>query len=144
MNIFFFIIIGLPVLEIFTFIKVGQYIGAFNTILLIFLTATIGFYFARVQGLLTLRSAFTNLYQNKSPFNEIFASASIGVAAVLLIIPGFITDAFGAFLLIPFTRNLVIKKIIKTSKENKYGKSNENKKDVIEGEILEENNDDKI
>ena len=142
MNIFFLIIVGLPVLEIFTFIRVGQYIGAFNTILLIFLTATIGFYFARIQGLLTLKSAITNLYQNKSPFFEIFASASIGIAAILLIIPGFVTDAFGAFLLVPFIRNLLIKKLIKTNE--KRNKNSDNNRNIIDGEIIDDNSDDKI
>ena len=92
MNTFFLIFIGLPALEIFLMIKIGGKIGALNTLALIFLTAALGLYFARVQGLQTLRSGIINLYQNKAPIYELISGASIAFAALLLIIPGFLTD----------------------------------------------------
>ena len=110
MNTFLIIFLGLPALEIFLMIKIGGKIGALNTIALIFLTAIVGVFFARIQGLQTLRSGITNLYQNKTPFYEIVSGASIAFAAILLIIPGFFTDLIGFLLLIPFTRNLLFKK----------------------------------
>ena len=97
MNTFFLIFIGLPALEIFLLIKIGGNIGAFNTLALIFLTAITGIYFARIQGIQTLRSAMINLYQNKAPFYELISGASIAFAALLLIIPGFFTDLIGFF-----------------------------------------------
>ena len=90
MNTFFLIFIGLPAFEIFLMIKIGGEIGALNTVALIFLTALIGIYFARVQGIQTLRSGIVNLYQNKVPVYELIAGASIAFAALLLIIPGFL------------------------------------------------------
>ena len=133
MNTLYLFLIGLPVLEIFLMIKIGQNIGAFNTILLIFLTAILGIYFVRIAGLNTLRSGVYNLYQNKTPVYEIISGASLALAALFLIIPGFVTDAVGFLLLIPFTRKLIINKIVKTKKENIK------KEDFIEGEII--NND---
>ena len=106
MNTFFLIFIGLPALEIFLMIKIGGEIGALNTILLIFLTAIIGVYYARIQGIQTLRSGLVNLYQNKAPVYELMSGASIAIAAVMLIFPGFLTDTLGFLLLIPFTRNI--------------------------------------
>ena len=107
MNTFFLIFIGLPALEIFLMIKIGTKIGALNTIALIFLTAVIGIYYARLQGLQTLKSGLVNAYQNKIPIYEIISGASIAVAALLLIIPGFFTDTIGFLLLIPFTRKIL-------------------------------------
>ena len=133
MNTLYLFLIGLPVLEIFLMIKIGQNIGAFNTILLIFLTAILGIYFVRIAGLNTLRSGVYNLYQNRTPVYEIISGASLALAALFLIIPGFVTDAVGFLLLIPFTRKLIINKIVKTKKENIK------KEDFIEGEII--NND---
>ena len=101
MNTFFLIFIGLPALEIFLMIKIGGEIGALSTIALIFLTAIIGVYYARIQGIKTLRSAIINCYKNKVPIYELISGASIAFAALLLIIPGFFTDAMGFILLIP-------------------------------------------
>ena len=138
MNTLYLFLIGLPVLEIFLMIKIGQNIGAFNTILLIFLTAILGIYFVRIAGLYTLRSGVYNLYQNRTPVYEIISGASLALAALFLIIPGFVTDAVGFLLLIPFTRKLIINKIVKTKKENIK------KEDFIEGEIInkDKNKDD--
>ena len=92
MNPFFLFFIGIPALEIFLLIKIGGQIGALNTLALIFLTAIIGIYFAKIQGAQTLKSGMVNLYQNKMPFYEMMSGASIAIAALLLIIPGFFTD----------------------------------------------------
>ena len=98
MNTFFIIFIGLPAIEIFLMIKIGGEIGALNTVALIFLTAIIGVYFAKIQGVQTLRSAVSSVYQNKAPIYEVISGASIAFAALLLIIPGFFTDLIGFFL----------------------------------------------
>ncbi len=137
MNTFFLIIIGLPALEIFLMIKIGAKIGALNTITLIFLTAIIGIYYARVQGIQTLKSGITNLYQNKVPINEIVSGASIAFAALLLIVPGFFTDLIGFILLVPFTRNILLKFIIKKKSSN----LNKNTNKTIEGEIVNKDKD---
>ena len=137
MNTFFLIFIGLPALEIFLMIKIGGEIGALNTVVLIFLTAIIGIYYARLQGIQTLKSGLINLYQNKVPVYELIAGASIAFAALLLIVPGFFTDIIGFILLIPFSRKLLFNLIIKDKKElNK--KKNEN---VIDGEIVNKDKD---
>ena len=138
MNTFLIIFLGLPALEIFLMIKIGGKIGALNTIALIFLTAIVGVFFARIQGLQTLRSGITNLYQNKTPFYEIVSGASIALAAILLIIPGFFTDLIGFLLLIPFTRNLLFKKILTQKSQVNSNKKNEK---VIDGEIIDKNKD---
>ena len=117
MNPFFLLFIGLPALEIFLMIKIGGVVGAFNTVILIFLTAVIGIYFAKVQGIQTLKSGMINLYQNKMPVNEILAGASIAVAALLLIIPGFFTDFIGFLFLVPFTRKIIFSIALKNKKE---------------------------
>ena len=101
-------LIGVPALEIFVIIKIGQNIGALGTVGLIFLTAIVGIYFAKIEGLNTLRSGIYNLYKNKLPIFEIISGASIALAALLLILPGFITDIIGFLLLIPFTRKIII------------------------------------
>ena len=137
MNSFLIIIVGIPIIEIILMIEVGQKIGALNTVLLILLTATIGIYYAKIEGVNTIRSGLSNIYQNKTPVNEIISGASIAIAAFLLILPGFFTDAFGFFLLIPFTRKIIIKAWI--NKKNIENFSNkEDSKDIVEAEIIEE------
>ena len=132
MNSFFLLFIGIPILEIFLMIKLGGKIGALNTIALIFLTAVIGVYFAKLQGIQTIRSGMVNLYQNKMPVNEILSGASIAIAALLLIIPGFFTDFLGFLLLIPLTRKIILNVALKK------GKVNSNNKNVtIDGEIVD-------
>ena len=138
MNTFFLIFIGLPALEIFLMIKIGGEIGALSTVALIFLTAILGIYYARVQGIQTLRSGIVNLYQNKVPIYEIMSGASIAFASLLLIIPGFLTDIIGFFLLVPFTRKLIFKKIFKNRTEIK---ENKNKNQTIDGEIIDKENE---
>ena len=117
-------------------IKIGQNIGAFNTVLLVLFTAIAGVFFAKLQGLSTLKSGLINIYQNKVPFYEILSGASIAIAAMLLIIPGFMTDLIGFLLLIPFTRKILLRSIIRN---NNLKTKNKNKKgDVIEAEIIDE------
>ena len=136
MNTLLLILIGIPAIEIFVMIKIGQNIGALTTVSLIFLTAIVGIYFAKIAGLNTLRSGVYNLYKNKVPLFEIFSGASIALAALLLILPGFITDAFGFLLLIPFTRKIIIKSFI--TKENISIKKTE---EYIDGEIVDKDKD---
>ena len=134
MNPLFLGFIALPALEIFVLIKIGGEIGALSTVSLIFLTAIIGIYFAKIEGIKTIRSGLTNLYQNKTPIHEIISGASIAFAALLLIIPGFVTDAVGFLILIPLTRNILInsfikKKIVPTRQKNEK---------TLDGEIIED------
>ena len=137
MNSLLFFIIIVPALEIYVFIKVGNVFGAVSTILLIISTAVIGIYFAKLEGLNTLRSGLKNVYNKKSPVYEIMSGASIAFGAILLIIPGFITDVFGFLLIIPLTRNFLIKFMIKNNNIKK-DKTDE----VIEAEIIDEKKDD--
>ena len=137
MNSFFLFIIGLPVLEIFIMIKMGAKIGALNTIALIFLTAIIGVYFARLQGLQTLKSGMISLYQNKLPVFELLSGASIGIAALLLIVPGFFTDIVGFLLLFPFTRKILLNLAIKKKTKN----NTKSQSETIDGEIIDNNKD---
>ena len=138
MNSFFLVFIGLPALEIFIMIEIGGKIGALNTISLIFLTAIIGIYYARMQGIQTLRSGLINVYQNKAPVYEIISGASIAFAALLLIMPGFFSDFVGFILLVPFTRKILFKIIIK----KKVGEHTEKKRDkTIDGEIINKDKD---
>ena len=137
MNPFFIIFIGLPALEIFFLIKIGGQIGALNTVALIFFTAIIGIYFAKIQGIQPLKSGLINLYQNKMPVYEIVSGASIAIAALLLIVPGFFTDLIGFFLLVPFTRKIFFSLII--NKNLKAQERNENK--TIDGEIIDQKKD---
>ena len=109
MNTVLLLIIAIPAVEIFLMIKIGGKIGALNTISLVFLTAIIGVYFARIQGIRTLREGIASFYQNKIPIYELISGASISLAAILLIIPGFFTDFIGFSLLLPFTRNIFLK-----------------------------------
>ena len=128
MNTLLLIILFVPLIEIYLFIEIGGQIGAFNTILIILLTAVVGIYFVRLQGLNTLRSGVTQLYRNQIPIYEMMSGAALAVAALLLIIPGFATDVLGFLLILPFTRNLIFKYLGK-----KYTKE-EVKDDLIEGE----------
>ena len=135
MNSLLLIIIGIPILEITIMIKLGQHIGALNTILLIFLTAIVGIYYARLEGLNTIKSGVVNIYQNKIPVYEIISGASIALAACLLIFPGFVSDTIGFLLLIPFTRKLLINLWMKKKYKNNTNKNND---DIIDAEIIEE------
>ena len=138
MNPFFLLFIGLPALEIFLLIKIGGHVGALNTVALIFLTAIIGIYFAKLQGIQTLKSGMVNLYQNKMPVYEMMSGASIAIAALLLIIPGFFTDLIGFFLLIPFTRRILFKLAFKNKPLTDIRKQN----DTIDVEIIDNKKDD--
>ena len=115
----------------------GQ-IGALNTITLIFLTAVIGIYYARIQGIQTLKSGMMNIYQNKSPIYELISGASIAIAALLLILPGFFTDSIGFLLLFPFSRKILLKKMIR---EEKKMHNNKEKDQTIDGEIINKEKD---
>ena len=133
MHVLILFIIGIPLIEIYLMIKIGGVIGAFNTIFLIFFTAITGIYFARLAGLNTLRSGFSQLIKNEIPIYEIISGAALATAALLLIIPGFLTDLIGFLLIIPITRKFLIKII-----SSKFKKSQVNvNEDVIEGEIEE-------
>ena len=138
MNPFFLLFIGLPALEIFLLIKIGGQVGALNTVALIFLTAIIGIYFAKLQGIQTLKSGMVNLYQNKVPIYEMMSGASIAIAALLLIIPGFLTDLIGFLLLVPVTRKIFFKFAFKNKPMTDIKKQN----DAIDGEIIENKKDD--
>jgi len=138
MNPFFLLFIGLPSLEIFLLIKIGGYVGALNTVALIFLTAIIGIYFAKLQGVQTLKSGMVNLYKNKLPIYEMMSGASIAIAALLLIIPGFFTDLIGFLLLIPFTRKIFFKLALKSKPMADTKKEN----DTIDGEVIDNKKDD--
>ena len=137
MNPFFIIFIGIPAIEVFLFIKIGGKIGAIYTVALIFFTAILGIYFAKLQGIQTLKSGMVNLYQNKMPIYEIMSGASIAVAALLLIIPGFLTDSVGFLLLIPFTRKIFFSLALK----NKHKPKEENQSKTIDGEIIDHKKD---
>ena len=131
MNPFFIIFIGIPAIELFLLIKIGEQIGALNTIALIFLTAIIGIYFAKLQGIQTLKSGMVNIYKNKIPIYEILSGASIAIAALLLIVPGFLTDFIGFMLLIPFTRKILFSFTFKNKLKQ------EKKNETIDGEIID-------
>tara|TARA_B100001540_G_scaffold281551_1_gene271709 strand:+ start:307 stop:732 length:426 start_codon:yes stop_codon:yes gene_type:complete len=134
-------IILFPILEIYLFIKIGSQIGAFNTILLIFVTAIIGVYYAKYEGLNTVRSAFLQIFKNQVPAYEIISGAAIAFAAILLIIPGFATDFLGFLLIFPITRKLIFGNI-----SNKIKKKENERKNFIEGEFedIDENDDGKV
>ena len=137
MNPFFIIFICLPALEIYLLIEVGGKLGALNTLALIFLTAIIGIYFAKYQGIQTLKSGIINLYQNKMPIYEIMSGASIALAAFLLIVPGFFTDFIGFLLLFPFTRKILFNIALR----NKVRNDTKSKSKTIDGEIVNNNKD---
>ena len=142
MNSIFFIIILVPAIEIYLLIKIGSQIGAITTILLIFSTAIVGIYYAKYEGLNTLKSGFLQLSRNESPTYEVISGAAIAFAALLLIIPGFMTDIVGFLLIFPVSRKLIFSKI---SKQYKY-KENLKKKDYIDGDFedIEDDHDRKL
>jgi len=135
MNAVILFIIGIPAIEIYFMIKVGGAIGALNTILLIFVTAITGIYFAKLAGLSTLKSGFGQILKNEIPIYEIISGAALAFAALLLILPGFLTDIIGFLLIFPPTRRLLIKPI-----SSRFDKSNSN---IIEGTVEETDKEDK-
>ena len=137
MNSVLITIILVPIIEIYLFIKIGGQIGAFNTISLIFITAIIGVIYARYEGLNTLRSGFSQLIKKETPTFEIVSGAAIAFAALLLIIPGFLTDILGFILIFPLTRKLLFNKFSK-----KFNSETKIKKTYIEGEFEDLGNDD--
>ena len=141
MNTVLLAVILIPIVEIYLFIKIGSQIGAFSTIFLVFFTAVVGVYYARYEGINTLRSGMMQIIKNQIPASELISGAAIAFAAVLLIIPGFATDLIGFLLIIPTTRKLILGKF-KKKFENKETK----KSDFIEGEFedIEDDNDRKI
>ena len=141
MNSVLLSIILVPIVEIYLFIKIGAKIGAFNTILLIFITAITGIIYARYEGLNTLRSAYSQMIKQETPAYEIISGAAIAFAALLLIIPGFATDALGFLILFPITRKFLFKKFSKN-----ISKSSTKKENFIDGEFqdIEDDNDKKI
>ena len=141
MNSIFLAIILVPVIEIYLLIKIGSQIGAITTILLIFSTAVIGVYYAKYEGLNTLKSGFLQLSKNESPTVEVISGASIALGALLLILPGFASDALGFLLIFPLTRKLILKRLIK-----KFTYKKKQNNDFIEGDFedIEDNDDKKI
>ena len=141
MNPILLSIILIPVVEIYLFIKIGSQIGAFNTISLIFITAVVGIYYAKYEGLNTFKSGFAQLLKNEIPAYELISGAAIAFAALLLIIPGFATDFIGFLLIIPFTRKILLDRF-----SRKISKKNIKKNNFIEGEFedIEDDNDRKI
>ena len=140
MNTFLLLIIGIPVVEIYLFIKMGSQIGAFNTILLIFITAFFGIIYARYEGFNTLKAGMSQMVKNELPAYEIISGAALAFASLLLILPGFATDLIGLFIIFPPTRKLIFKKV-STRK-----RSNNKKQDFINGEFedIEDENDTKL
>ena len=140
MNTILLAIIGIPIIEIYLFIKVGSQIGAFNTILLIFVTAFFGIVYARYEGFNTLRSGMSQIVKNELPVYEIISGAALAFAALLLILPGFATDLLGLLIIFPLTRKLIFKKVSAKQKQN-----NKNQ-DFINGEYedIDDENDRKF
>ena len=136
MNVVILFIIGIPLIEIYLMIKVGGVIGAFNTIFLIFFTAITGIYFAKLEGLNAIRSGFTQLVKHEIPIYEIISGAALAFAALLLIIPGFLTDLVGFLLIIPITRKFFIRSISSKLREKKDNEI------IIEGSIEENEQED--
>ena len=141
MNTAILSIILVPIIEIYLFIKIGAKIGAFNTILLIFLTALTGMIYARYEGLNTLKSGFSQMVKNEIPAYEMISGAAIAFGALLLIIPGFATDTLGFLIIFPLTRKLIFRKISK-----KFKKKENRKDNFIEGEFedIDDDNDRKV
>ena len=140
MNTILLGIILVPIIEIYLLIKVGAQIGAITTILLIFTTAIVGVYYAKYEGLNTLKSGFLQISRNESPTYEVISGAAIAFAALLLIIPGFVTDILGFLIIFPLTRKLIFNKLFKNFKPKN------NKNNFIDGEFedIEDDNDKKI
>ena len=132
MNTAIILILGIPLIEIYLFIKVGSQIGALNTILLIAITAVVGIWYARFEGFNTLRSGMSQLFKNEMPLYEIISGAAIAFAALLLILPGFATDIIGILLVFPVTRKIILSKYAKKYSSKKKNKTSE--KNYIEGE----------
>ena len=141
MNSIFLLIIVIPAIEIFLFIKIGSQIGAITTVLLIFTTAVVGVYYAKYEGLNTLKAGFVQLSKNEAPTYEMISGAAIAFAALLLIIPGFATDILGFLLIFPITRNFVFSKFTEKFKTTKNKKNN-----YIDGDFedIEDENDKKL
>ena len=141
MNSVLLLLILIPIIEIYLFIKVGAQIGAITTILLIFVTAIVGVYYAKYEGLNTLKAGFVQLSKNESPTYEMLSGAAIAFAALLLIIPGFATDVLGFLLIFPITRKFIFGKFSKKFRTAKTEKNN-----FIDGEFedIEDDNDKKI
>ena len=141
MNTLLLLIVGIRIIEIYLFIKVGSQIGAFNTVFLIFLTAFLGIIYARYEGFNTLRSGMSQLVKNEIPIYEIISGGALAFAALLLILPGFATDIIGLLIVFPPTRKLLLKRV-----SVKYKKPSTTKKDFINGEFedIEDDNDRKI
>jgi UPF0716 protein FxsA len=141
MNSILLILILIPVLEIYLFIKIGSQIGAITTILLIFVTAIVGVYYAKYEGLNTLKSGFQSIRRNETPTYEVISGAIIAFAALLLIIPGFATDFFGFLIIFPITRKIFFNKLIK-----KFQFTEPKKNNYIDGDFedIEDDNDRKI
>ncbi|MDC3074363.1 FxsA family protein [Candidatus Pelagibacter sp.] len=141
MNPILLTIILVPVVEIYLLIKIGSQIGAMSTILLIFATAIIGIYYAKYEGLNTLKSGFTQLSKNETPAYEVISGAAIAFAALLLIAPGFATDTLGFLLIFPYSRKLIFNKFAK-----KFKTKQNNKNNFIDGDFedIEDDNDKKI
>ena len=136
MNTVLLLIILIPILEIYLFIKIGSQIGAFTTISLIFLTAIIGVFYARYEGLNTLRSGVSQLYKNQMPLFELMSGAALAVAALLLILPGFATDLLGFLIIFPYTRKIIFNFFAKNRKSEVHDKD-----DLIEGEYKDMDNE---
>ena len=136
MNTALLLIILIPILEIYLFIKIGSQIGAFTTISLIFLTAIIGVYYARYEGLNTLKSGVSQLYKNQMPLFELMSGAALTVAAILLIFPGFATDLLGFLIIFPLTRKIIFNLLAKRKKNEVNIKD-----DLIEGEYEDKDNE---
>ena len=141
MNPILLLIILVPAIEIYLLIKIGSQIGAITTIFLIFMTAVVGIYYAKYEGLNTLRSGFVQLSKNETPAYEVISGAAIAFAALLLIIPGFATDIFGFLLIFPISRKFIFNKLTEKFKSKKNKKNN-----FIEGDFedIEDDNDKKV
>ena len=140
MNTILLLLIGIPVIEIYLFIKIGAQIGAFNTILLIFITAFFGIIYVRYEGFNTVKDGMSQIVKNKLPVYEIVSGAALAFAALLLILPGFATDFLGLLIIFPPTRKLIFKRV--STKQN----TNNKKQDFINGEFtdIEDENDKKL
>ena len=141
MNSIILLILIIPIIEIYLFIKIGSQIGAFNTIFLIIITAVIGIYYAKYEGLNTLKAGFNQLRQNETPTYEMLSGAAIAFAALLLIIPGFVTDLVGFLLIFPLSRRFMFKNLFK-----KFNHDSKKKNNFIDGEYedIDDNDDRKI
>jgi len=143
MNALIIFLLAIPAVEIYLMIKIGGMFGAFNTILLIFFTAVVGVFFARLEGLNTLRSGLSQLIKNQVPIYEIISGAALAFAALLLILPGFLTDVLGFLLIIPPTRKIFILSLSSKFKKNKVNKEAKIHNEFIEGDIEEPDQDQK-